>query len=99
MLSKTLKINRRRQTLRADNPIFSFATNPAILVDAGFKCTACHLVVLAMMADTLRVFTIPIPTNAGDGAMSKSQDSKKQTKKEPTKTLKEKRAAKKEKKK
>jgi hypothetical protein len=52
-----------------------------------------------MMTDTLRDFTIPTPTIAGDITMSKGQDSKKQTKKEPTKTLKEKRAAKKEKKK
>jgi hypothetical protein len=57
------------------------------------------LVVLTMMTDTLRDFTIPTPTIAGDITMSKGQDSKKQTKKEPTKTLKEKRAAKKEKKK
>jgi hypothetical protein len=57
------------------------------------------LVVLTMMADTLRDFSTTTPTIAGDGTMSKSQDSKKQTKKEPTKTLKEKRAAKKEKKK
>lgn len=47
-------------------------------------------------------YLLPIIQNstiAGDNAMSKSMDSKKQTKKEPTKTLKEKRAAKKEKKK
>lgn len=65
----------------------------------GFTSRPDGLVVAAMMADTLRDFIIQTPTIAGDNTMSKSQDSKKQTKKEPTKTLKEKRAAKKEKKK
>lgn len=51
------------------------------------------------MADTLSGFSHPTSTIAGEGIMSKGMDSKKQAKKEPTKTLKEKRAAKKEKKK
>ena len=86
---------------RADNRQDSFPElfRCCDLAQAATVTRRCGLVVLTMMTDTLRDFTIPTPTIAGDITMSKGQDSKKQTKKEPTKTLKEKRAAKKDKKK